>query len=99
MAKAANGDTNAKRAEKWFTGLLQHRGHDLPAEIASQIMPWVGEYAEWSRGTGTKPRGLFVIGPIGSGKTTLCEDIVLFMRHLQRERVVLHGYEGSTTQK
>jgi len=67
-------------ASRWFAGLLRSRGHELPEELMAQTTEFFTAYALSAYGFGPKPKGLIVFGPIGAGKTTLCEDLVDGMR-------------------
>ena len=79
-----------KAASRWFAGLLEYRGHALPDCIRSQVFAFFEAYGLWAERLGPKPKGLIVFGPIGAGKTTLCEDLVEAMRLCPRtERVVI----------
>jgi len=77
--------TNASR---WFAGLLRHRGHELPEPVMTQVWEFYTDYVLWTYGLGQKPKGLIVFGPIGAGKTTLCEDLVYGMKRCRRSEQI-----------
>lgn len=67
-------------ASRWFADMLRSRGHELPEPVRTQATEFFLAYALSAYGFGPKPKGLIVFGPIGAGKTTLCEDLVEGMR-------------------
>ena len=82
--KQLDPDRLRTNASRWFAGMLQARGHELPEPVRTQATEFFLAYALWSYGFGPKPKGLIVFGPIGAGKTTLCEDLVDGMRRCRR---------------
>jgi len=89
MANTLELENYLDARRRWFAGWLDSRGHSVPDDVFRPAADFYAAYAAAEHGLGEKPRGLLVMGPIGAGKTTLCEDLVLALRRISRERVVV----------
>ena len=67
----------------WFSRWLESRGHSVPENVFRPAADFYAQYTAADSGLAEKPKGLLVMGNIGSGKTTLCEDLVLAMRRVR----------------